>query len=132
MSNRFHLLAEVPHRQTWLQRSDGPEGEAKLLEHLSMLYSRAYVGLLRDELADFRARGMAVLAEQRLGALKKRFCDLSLSVKEVKERFSRWLNKRRGRRGTLWMGCYFEACVDCACLGGGFLRGKGGNTHQTP
>ena len=35
MSNHFHLPAEVPHRQTWLQRFDGPEGEAKLLEHLS-------------------------------------------------------------------------------------------------
>ncbi len=67
-----------------------------MLEHLSILYSRAYLGLLRDELADYCARGMAVLAEQRLEALKKRFCDLSLFVKEVKERFSRWFNKRRG------------------------------------
>lgn len=32
-----------------------------------------------------------------------RFCDVSLFVKEVKERFSRWYNKRHGRRGTLWM-----------------------------
>jgi hypothetical protein len=62
MGNHFHLLAEVPHRETWLQRFEGSNGEAKLLEHLSILYSRAYVGLLRDELADLRARGMAVLA----------------------------------------------------------------------
>ncbi len=112
MSNHFHLLAEVPHRQTWLQRFEGPDGEAKLLEHLSILYSRAYVGLLRDELADFRARNMAVLAEQRLDAIKKRFCDLSLFVKEVKERFSRWFNKRRGRRGTLWMDRFKSVLVE--------------------
>jgi putative transposase len=112
MGNHFHLLAEVPHRETWLQRFDGPDGEAKLFDHLRTLYSRAYLGLLRDELADFRARGMAVLAEQRLDALKKRFCDLSLFVKEVKERFSRWFNKRRGRRGTLWMDRFKSVLVE--------------------
>ena len=112
MSNHFHLLAEVPHRQTWLQRFDGPQGEEKLMEHLRSLYSRAYVGLLRDELADLRTRGMTVLAEQRLEALKKRFCDLSLFVKEVKERFSRWFNKRRGRRGTLWMDRFKSVLVE--------------------
>ena len=112
MGNHFHLLAEVPHRETWLQRFEGADGEAKLLDHLSILYSRAYVGLLRNELADLRARGMAVLAEQRLAALKKRFCDLSLFVKEVKERFSRWFNKRRGRRGTLWMDRFKSVLVE--------------------
>ena len=112
MGNHFHLLAEVPQRQAWLERFEGPEGEAKLLEHLSILYSRAYVGLLRDELSDLRTRGMAVLAEQRLAALKKRFCDLSSFVKEVKERFSRWFNKRRGRRGTLWMDRFKSVLVE--------------------
>jgi len=112
MGNHFHLLAEVPHQQTWLQRFEGPDGEAKLLEHLRILYSRAYVGLLREELADWRARGMAVLAEQRLNAIKRRFCDLSLFIKEIKERFSRWFNKRRGRRGTLWMDRFKSVLVE--------------------
>ncbi len=112
MSNHFHLLAEVPHRETWLQRFDGPEGEAKLLEHLSVLYSRTYVGLLRDELSDLRVRGMTVLADQKLATIKKRFCELSLFVKEVKERFSRWFNKRRGRRGTLWMDRFKSLLVE--------------------
>jgi putative transposase len=112
MGNHFHLLAEVPHRETWLQRFEGPVGEARLFDHLRTLYSRAYLELLRDELADFRARGMAVLAEQRLDALKKRFCNLSLFVKEIKERFSRWFNKRRGRRGTLWMDRFKSVLVE--------------------
>lgn len=112
MGNHFHLLAEVPHRQTWLERFAGPDGEVKLFEHLRTLYSRAYLGLLRDELADLRKRGMTVLAEQRVEALKKRFCDLSLFVKEVKERFSRWYNKRHGRRGTLWMERFKSVIVE--------------------
>ena len=112
MGNHFHLLAEVPHRQTWLERFDGPDGEAKLFAHLSILYSKTYLGLLRDELADLRQRGMAILAEQKIDALKKRFCDLSLFVKEIKERFSRWFNKRRSRRGTLWMDRFRSVLVE--------------------
>ncbi len=112
MGNHFHLLAEVPHRDTWLQRFDGPLGEAKLLEHLRILYSKTYVGLLRDELSDLRQRGLETLALQKIETLKKRFCELSLFVKEVKERFSRWFNKRRGRRGTLWMDRFKSVLVE--------------------
>ena len=112
MGNHFHLLAEVPHRESWLQRFEGPQGEAKLLEHLRILYSKTYVGLLRDELSDLRQRGLETLAQQKLEALKKRFCELSLFVKEVKERFSRWFNKRRGRRGTLWMDRFKSVLVE--------------------
>jgi putative transposase len=112
MGNHFHLLAEVPHRETWLQRFEGPQGEAKLLEHLRILYSKNYVGLLRDELSDLRQRGLETLALQKIETLKKRFCELSLFVKEVKERFSRWFNKRRGRRGTLWMDRFKSVLVE--------------------
>ncbi len=112
MGNHFHLLAELPHSETWLQRFEGPQGEARLLEHLRILYSRIYVGLLRDEIADLRKRGLEVLIQQKLEAIKKRFCDLSLFVKEVKERFSRWFNKRRGRRGTLWMDRFKSVLVE--------------------
>jgi hypothetical protein len=112
MGNHFHLLAEVPHRESWLQRFEGPHGDAKLLEHLRILYSRTYVGLLRDEISDLRQCGLESLAQQKLEAIKKRFCDLSLFVKEVKERFSRWFNKRRGRKGTLWMDRFKSVLVE--------------------
>ncbi|MBL9131253.1 MAG: transposase, partial [Verrucomicrobiaceae bacterium] len=112
MGNHFHLLAEVPHRATWLHRFEGPDGEAKLLDHLRILYSKTYTGLLREELADLRSRGMESLAQQKLEAIKRRFCDLSLFVKEVKERFSRWFNKRRGRKGTLWMDRFKSVLVE--------------------
>ncbi len=112
MGNHFHLLAEVPHQETWLRRFEGAEGEARLFEHLGVLYSKAYLGLLREDLKDLRERGMAVLAQERIDALKERFCDLSLFVKEVKERFSRWYNKRHGRRGTLWMDRFKSVLVE--------------------
>src|SRR5690606_1427261 len=103
MGNHFHLLVEVPKKDLWLERFSGPAGEEKLLEHLAILYSKTYLGLLRQDLAELRRMGLENRAQEKLAAIKKRFCDLSIYVKEVKERYSRWFNKRRGRRGTLWM-----------------------------
>lgn len=109
MDNHFHVLTRVPCREGFLRRFEDREGEAsgageeRLLGHLSVLYSKAYVGRVRKEIAWMREQGMDGDVEEFLGKYKKRFCDLSLFVKEVKERFSRWYNKKHGRRGTLWM-----------------------------
>jgi putative transposase len=112
MGNHFHALVEVPKREIWLERFAGDGGEERLFEHLRTLYSKEFVGLLRQELEELRRLGMDALALARLEAIKKRFCDLSIYVKEVKERFSRWFNKRRGRKGTLWMDRYKSVMVE--------------------
>jgi putative transposase len=112
MGNHFHALVEVPKREIWLERFTGEGGEEKLFEHLRTLYSKEFVGLLKQELEELRRLGMDTLALARLEAIKKRFCDLSIFVKEVKERFSRWFNKRRGRKGTLWMDRYKSVMVE--------------------
>ena len=112
MGNHFHALVEVPKREIWLERFAGAEGEEKLFEHLRLLYSREFIGLLRQELAELRRQGMESLATAKLERIQRRFCDLSLFVKEVKERFSRWFNKRRERRGTLWMDRFKSVLVE--------------------
>ena len=111
MSNHFHLLTRVPDRARFLGRFEGKGGEEKLMEHLTLLYSKAYVTGLRHELADLRAKGMTGPAEELLDRYRKRFCDVTLFMKELKERFSRWFNKHHGRRGTLWMDRYKSVLV---------------------
>ena len=112
MGNHFHALVEVPKREIWLERFAGADGEERLLSHLRILYSKAYVDQLRAEFSQWRKLGLENMVQARLEAIKKRFCDLSLYVKEVKERFSRWFNKRRQRRGTLWMDRYKSVIVE--------------------
>ncbi len=112
MGNHFHALAEVPKREIWLERFAEPGGEEKLFEHLRTLYSREFVGLLKQEIQELRQLGMETLALSKLESIKKRFCDLSIFVKEVKERYSRWFNRRRGRKGTLWMDRYKSVMVE--------------------
>lgn len=119
MGNHFHALVEVPRKEAWLERFSGPLGEEKLMDHLGILYSKTYVGLLKQDLAELRRLGLEKRALEKLEAIKKRFCDLSIYVKEVKERFSRWFNKRRGRRGTLWMDRFKSVMVES---GGEALR----------
>ena len=119
MGNHFHALIEVPRRSAWVERFEGAEGEERLFSHLRVLYSRDYVEALRAQIAEWRRLGMESMVQLKLAAIRERFCDLSKYVKEVKERFSRWFNKRRGRRGTLWMDRFKSVMVES---GGEALR----------
>ena len=82
------------------------------MEHLGLLYSKAYLSWLATEIAELRAQGKERQVQSVLDGFKARVCDLSLFVKEVKERFSRWYNKKHSRRGTLWMNRFKSVMVE--------------------
>jgi REP element-mobilizing transposase RayT len=112
MENHFHILARVPSQDQFVARFSGEGGEERLLEHLRLLYSQRYLAALRAELADLRRRDMAKEADELVAGYLRRFCNLPLFVKELKERFSRWYNEHRGRRGTLWMERFKSVLVE--------------------
>jgi hypothetical protein len=136
MGNHFHALVRVPERTEWLKRFEGVEGEARLMRHLRLLYSKAFVAGLELGLAEWRRNGRAAGAERCVADLKRRFCDISVFMRAVKLRFypsltlrlrrvaaremesavavwrCRWFNKRHGRRGTLWMERFKSVVVE--------------------
>lgn len=112
MGNHFHALVAVPHRATWMQRFEGPEGERHLLGHLRTLYSKNYIVQLEAEIREWRRLGMESMVQSKLESFKRRMGDLSRFVKEVKERFSRWYNKRHERKGTLWMDRFKSVLIE--------------------
>jgi REP element-mobilizing transposase RayT len=112
MDNHFHILTKVPDRAKWLRKFEGEGGEARLLTHLGTVYSKKFLEQLQREIATFREQGNERAVGELLERFKKRFCDISLFVKELKERFSRWFNKQNGRRGTLWMDRFQSVLVD--------------------
>jgi putative transposase len=112
MDNHFHILLKVPEQKGWLKRFEGKEGEERFFEHLSLVYSKAFIAQFRNEITELRHRGEEDAAQALLGRFQQRFCDLSLFVKELKERFSRWYNKQNGRRGTLWMDRFKSVLVE--------------------
>jgi hypothetical protein len=77
-----------------------------------LLYTKAFLASLRQELARVREAGREAEVQLILDAFLKRFCDLSCFVKELKERFSRWFNKHHSRRGTLWMDRFKSVLVE--------------------
>ena len=99
------MLVRVPDQAKFLRRFAGDEpgglGEQRLMEHLKLLYSRGYLKQLGEEITELREHGREADVQRVLARYKARFCDLSVFVKEVKERFSRWFNKRHSRKGTL-------------------------------
>jgi hypothetical protein len=56
--------------------------------------------------------GMDDLYDQTVQGYLDRLCSLKHFMKELKERFSRWFNKRHERRGTLWQERYRSVLVE--------------------
>ncbi|VVS95635.1 transposase [Desulfoluna spongiiphila] len=77
MGNHFHLLVEVSPGS--MVSDDEVKRRFQLLYGKDMEFPD---GLLND--------------------YRERFCSLSAYVKDIKQRFSHYYNKRKNRRGTLW------------------------------
>ena len=115
MGNHFHLLLRVPARETFITKFEEgtlAEREARLLAHLKLLYSRAYLKQLAAELEVMKEKNLDELYKKTIKGYLDRFCSLKRFMKELKERFSRWFNKRHGRRGTLWQERYRSILVE--------------------
>jgi hypothetical protein len=91
LSNHLHLLVRVPAQ---LRLTD-----AQLVERARAYYGSQspYVRLLQDA---WEASG-SLPPDLRTG-LSSRMGDLSVYMKELKQRFSLWYNKSHQRFGTLW------------------------------
>jgi len=97
LSNHFHLLVEEP---------DSAERESldadTVLHRLDILYDRFTVEAVRRELERARSSGSRRWEREILDRYRSRMGDLSVFMKELKQRFTQWFNRRHERRGTLW------------------------------
>ncbi len=97
MGNHFHLLLEVPDKETM------PKLDAEtLLELLPLLYDDAVVEQVARELEAARRSGNSGWQRRILERYERRRFDLSVFLKELKQRVSVFYNRRNGRVGTLW------------------------------
>jgi putative transposase len=107
MSNHFHLLLEVPDRETL-----APLDEEGLLAVLPLLYDNETVEGVRQELERARETGDERWHQEILGRYERRRGDLSLFLKELKLRVTLYMNKRLEREGTLWEGRFKSVLVE--------------------
>ncbi len=101
MSNHFHLLVRVPIRA---ELSD-----TDLLAKMVKFYGRkGILTILAQE--GLQARG--TIDRDIRESVVSRMGDVSAFMKELKQRFSRWYNKRMGRFGTLWAERFTSVVVE--------------------
>jgi len=97
MSNHFHLLVRVPHR---------PEGFDVPLEVVLARMERAVgeeaMALVRTQLDVWARSGLDSAIEEWRQRQVARMFSLSEFMRCVKLRFTRWHNRKHGRRGTIW------------------------------
>jgi REP element-mobilizing transposase RayT len=97
MSNHFHLLVEEPDRDRI-----PPLDRDTLLRRLGFLYDHFTVESIREELDRAAGTGSGVWEAEILARYQRRMGDVSIFMKEFKQRFTQWYNRRNGRKGTLW------------------------------
>lgn len=92
MGNHFHVLSRSPDRTR-------PLSDAALLKKL-----RRFYGPRSQEAQEFQRAlpSPGPLREKLRRRYLARIGDVSAFMKELKEGFTRWYNRRHGRYGTLW------------------------------
>jgi len=97
MTNHIHLLLEEPDRGDIEQLT-----EADLIRRLGFLYSAEEVDVVCGRWKGWNDVGMtdAVAEDKRRYLI--RMHDISEFMKQVKQRFTCWYNRRMSRSGTLW------------------------------
>jgi len=107
MSNHFHLLVEEPDRE------DLPVMDREtLLQRLGYLYKQSTVDAVREELDRASAQGGQEWEQEIFARYQRRMGDVSIFMKELKQRFSQWYNRSKGRKGTLWEERYKSVLVE--------------------
>lgn len=97
MSNHFHLLLHVPMRP-----DEKTLGEEEILKRMKVYYGRKKMEQIMDELQEIENREDHNGRRQFFERMRRRMYSLSEFMKELKLRFSKWINHRKERKGTLW------------------------------
>ncbi|MDA0346340.1 MAG: transposase [Verrucomicrobia bacterium] len=107
MTNHFHVLVRVPHEQI-------PK-DAELVERFRLLYGKDKGKVETLEALLNKGGEEAEIERKKLVA---RMGDVSLFMKELKQRFSIWYNKSHQRYGTLWAERFKSVLIEdtAACL----------------
>jgi REP element-mobilizing transposase RayT len=109
MGNHWHLLVSLDTaKPNPLQ--DAPD--QALLDHLGLIYCESEVQKIGWQLESFRSGGFEESATKLRQKYLDRMRDIPVLMKELKQRFSRWHNRRARRKGTVWEDRYKSVQVE--------------------
>ena len=102
LSNHFHLLVRVSESRSEKLRETLRLDQGRFTKHLSLLYAPKEILEIATELELLRTSGHHRKADEIVARYLIRIGDLSVFVKELKQRYSIWYNSQHDRAGTLW------------------------------
>ena len=105
MSNHFHLLLEVSDEEAALF------SDRELIRRLKYLYDEDDMRVFKMRLKTARKSGDPELLERVRGPIEARMFDMSIFMRELKQRFTQWYNRRTQRVGPLWEGRFRSVLV---------------------
>jgi putative transposase len=100
MGNHLHLLLEVPDKEKALAGWT----EDDLIKRLAVFKDEMSTRLVLGDVEMFRGNGHAEGVSEIAARVRNRLFDLSVFVKELKQRMTIAYNHAHGRKGTLWEG----------------------------
>jgi putative transposase len=94
MTNHVHLLLEVPNRPTLTDK--------ELLARLKIISSPSVFARFQQQWNRMVEQKSESGLEQMRLSVRKRMFDVSFFMKELKQRFSFWYNRKSKRQGPVW------------------------------
>jgi len=98
MSNHFHILVEIPKSK--------PLSDDELFDRINEYYCKSKIEKIREQYENLKKYDREAGNEEGVNAWRRRYMNrmgsLSHFGKDLKEFFSKWYNKKYGRKGTLW------------------------------
>ncbi|WP_168442266.1 transposase [Pontiella desulfatans] len=98
MSNHFHLLVEIPHAE----HIDDDELKNRIMQFYPPRRALEILAEFNEARAYSEQTGNQAWLNKLRNQYLSRMGNLSAFSKELKERFTKWYNRRNARRGTLW------------------------------
>lgn len=112
LSNHFHLLVRISDEETGSIRERLRSDREWLLQHLRGLYVGKDMDRIAAGFKQLEAEGRGGDLDAMVEGYLRRIGDLAVFIKELKQRFSIWFNRRHGRSGTLWSAKFRSVLVE--------------------
>ena len=108
MGNHLHLLLELPDKE----RALAGWTEEDFIKRLAVFKDEMSTRLTLGDVEMFRRNGHARGVSEIAARVRERLFDLSVFMKELKQRMTLAYNFAHGRKGTLWEGRFKCSLVE--------------------
>ena len=104
MTNHVHLLLRVPERKVL--------SDSEMLDRLQLLSSKAAYAEFMDRWNRMVEQKSETGLDELRQSVMARMFDISFFMKELKQRFTQWYNRRVNRNGTIWQDRFKSTLIE--------------------